>query len=79
MKLNISLAFCFVAFIILSESCKKDNGKENSFAQTFIIGASELRQTSAAMNPAVTFCPPGNSNILKFTDDRYEKYQMGNL
>lgn len=64
---------------MLTGSCKKNNAKENTDTTISIIGSWELRQTSAAMNPAITNYPAGNGNILKFTTSAYETYSNGQL
>jgi hypothetical protein len=60
-------------FIIFFAGCKKDISHP-----TTIIGTWELRQAQNGMTPAITY-PPGNENILKFSDSGYAKYVNGNL
>ena len=72
---HILITICFGLFMI--QSCKKPT--EKTEISNAIIGAWELRHTSAAMMPNGTSYPAGNGNILKFTDSTYEKLQNGQV
>ena len=70
----------FVCVLLHLLSCKKDeNANSNKNISAALIGTWELRQTSAAMNPIATNYAPGNGNLLKFTEDKYEVYKNGVL
>jgi hypothetical protein len=56
--------------------CKKD--KDNDTPDD-LIGAWELAETSAAMMPGVTDYAPGNGNVISFKDDKYFRYNKGQL
>lgn len=76
---NLALVIS-VGLLLHLISCKKDdnvNSSKNISAS--LIGTWELRQTSAAMNPLATNYAPGNGNLLKFTEDKYEVYKNGLL
>ena len=77
MKQIVSIA-CVALLVNAFAGCRKDNPKDAN-ASNSITGSWELRKSSAAMNPNVHIFPPGNGNILKFTDAGYQLYINGQL
>ena len=65
-------------FLLLSMSCNKNDNKKGKSANS-VIGTWELRETSAAMNPAVSKYPAGNGNLIIFTNDTYEFRKDGQV
>lgn len=63
-------------FIIVVGSCKKQSS-EPVDVNSAIKGTWELRQTSAAMNPSITYYPAGNGNILQFDSSTCKIYTNG--
>lgn len=59
-------ATCCVALILVSASCKKNT---KSSSQT-LLGTWELRAAQSSMMPNTSY-PPGNGNLLTFTDHSY--------
>jgi len=59
-------AACCAALLLLSASCKK-NTKSSS---QNLVGSWELRATQSSMMPNTSY-PPGNGNLLIFTDHSY--------
>ena len=53
------------------QSCKKYEGKKDIDTRKALVGTWELRETSGGMIPGATNYPPGNGNVLKFTEDTY--------
>lgn len=61
------------------QSCQKDNTADGTDIAGAIIGTWELRQTSGGLGTQVNDYPPGNGNMIKFTNTRYENYENGVL
>ena len=59
-------------------SCNKDKKLKKSFISGSIVGTWELAAAQAGMIPTVTY-PPGNGNLLKFTDESYQVLKNGQL
>lgn len=78
MKHIVVLSICLCISIIFWAGCKKNQRQDKEVASS-IIGNWELRKTTAAMNPVARTYSAGNGNLLKFIDNRYEKYVNGVL
>jgi len=67
------VAACCVALLLVSASCKKST--KGSSSQN-LIGTWELRANQSSMMPLATY-PPGNGNLLIFTDHSYSISKNG--
>ena len=47
--------------------------------QLRLLAVGNYEKRSAAMNPIINKFPPGNGNILKYTNTNYEIYENGQL
>jgi hypothetical protein len=70
-----SFKFFLGLILVFSGSCKKD-GTSNANS-TSILGKWELKETMG-MTPTTEY-PPGNGNMLKYSDSAYEMYTNNNL
>ncbi|MBS1603879.1 MAG: hypothetical protein JST42_14530, partial [Bacteroidetes bacterium] len=61
------VAACCVALLLASASCNKNT--KGSSSQS-LLGTWELRASQSSMLPLTTL-PPGNGNLLTFTDHSY--------
>jgi len=66
-------AACCVALLLVSASCKKNT--KGSSSQN-LVGTWELRANQSSMMPLTTY-PPGNGNLLIFTDHSYSIEKNG--
>jgi hypothetical protein len=74
-----SIIVAYLCILLISFGCKKDNLEKPVNYKIAVQGSWELRTTSAAMIPGAQAYPPGNGNVLKFNNSRYEKYVNGAL
>lgn len=79
MKSIITLTICLSMVLIFIGGCKKDGSGSNPHYEALIRGTWELRKTSGSQVIGEQLYPPGNGNILKFIDSRFERYVNGAL
>jgi hypothetical protein len=71
------LLISFLSCLILFTSCKKDSFES---VKSKIIGSWELRDFQGGWGPVnASDLTPGNGNILKFSDSKYQFYSQGQL
>src|SRR5688572_18322810 len=63
---------------LIQLACRKDNINNNNLTLTSIIGSWELNKERKGMIPTINY-PPGNGNILKFTDFEFQIFANGQL
>jgi hypothetical protein len=72
-----TVIICFGVLCIFFNSCKKDTAEKNNTNAAAITGTWELESMYGDV-PVINY-PPGNGNIITFTDLTYSKYANGGL
>jgi hypothetical protein len=71
------LSIFLVSLTLIQLGCRKGNISNNNLTLTSIIGSWELNKEQLGMLP-VNY-PPGNGNILKFTDSEFQIFTNAQL